>query len=328
MKTMMKRNQVVKLVGILMVVFFLLPSISYSQQPDTLVKKLDSLSQRSDSVKQNNTAPGAYNEITKLNVPSYFILLGSDLKQAFTKPFHMKGRDWKYLAIGAGTITALTFADPPIQRFALRLRNANSGLRRVSRTGTNFGGTYAFYTLGALAAYGYLFKSDKMQTTTLLATQSFITGMAVENVMKFLFGRTRPSFYDPNTIAKPTFKGPFAKSIDYTGAKTNSSFPSGHTTVAFAVATVYAMEYKNKPLIPILSYTSASLIGLSRMTENKHWFTDVLVGAALGYLSGRQVVNNYHRYAALKSPKKKGDLSFNLQYTNGVLMPGMVYRFR
>jgi membrane-associated phospholipid phosphatase len=82
-------------------------------------------------------------------------------------------------------------------------------------------------------------------------------------------------------------------------------FLRGHTTLAFAAATVYAMEYRNKPLIPVLAYTAASLIGLSRITENKHWATDVVAGAALGYLSGRQVVNNYHRYAKLKAPQQK-----------------------
>ena len=243
---------------------------SHAQQTDTVIKKLDSLSQKPDKTKQNNTAPSAYTETTKLNVPSYSILLVSDLKQSFTKPFHMKRHDWKYLAIGTGVITALTFADPPVQRFALRLRNTNSGLRTTSRFITNFGGAYEFYTLSALAAYGFIFKNQKMKTITMLATQSFFTAAAVENVMKYLTGRTRPSSYSPSTIARPTFKGPFAKSRDYKGAKTNSSFPSGHTTVAFAAATVYALEYKDKPIVPIISYASASLIGLSRITENKH----------------------------------------------------------
>lgn len=301
----------------------------YAQQPDTLIKKLDSLSQKSDTTKPNNTAPSAYNETTKLNVPTYFILLGSDLKQAFTKPFHMKGRDWKYLAIGAGSVALLTIADKPVQRFALRLRNSNTGLRNVSHYVTNFGGPYEFYTLGALGAYGFLFKNQKMKTTTLLATQAYITGAAVESVLKYITGRTRPSFYDPNTVASATFKGPFSKSVDYRGNKTNSSFPSGHTTVAFAAATVYALEYKNKPLVPIIAYSAASLIGVSRITENKHWLSDVVVGAALGYLTGRQVVNNYHRYASIKAPKqKRGDVSFTLQFNQGVVMPGVLYRFR
>lgn len=314
---------------IALVITMALPFLSYSQQPDTLIRKLDSLAQKSDSVKPNNTAPSAYNETTKINVPTYFVLLGSNFKQAFTKPFHMKGRDWKYLGIGAGVITALTFADQPVQQAALRIRNSNPPLRTISKYVTNFGGPYEFYTLATLGAYGFIFKNQKMKTTTLLATQAYITGAAVEGLLKTITGRTRPSFYGPNEVAKPIFKGPFAKSIDYTGTKTNSSFPSGHTTVAFSAATVYAMEYKDKPLVPILCYTSASLIGLSRITENKHWLTDVVVGAALGYLTGRQVVNNYHRYAAVKNTKaKKGDLSFNLQYSQGTVMPGLVYRFR
>jgi membrane-associated phospholipid phosphatase len=326
MKTVKRKKLRMGLIALL--VTMTLPFLSYSQQPDTLIRKLDSLAQKSDSVKPNNTAPSAYNETTKINVPTYFILLGSNFKQAFTKPFHMKGRDWKYLGIGVGVVTALSFADQPVQQAALQLRNGNSGLRTVSKYVTNFGGPYEFYTLGALGAYGFIFKNQKMKTTTLLATQAYITGAAVEGLLKTITGRTRPSFYGPNETAKPTFKGPFAKSVDYTGAKTNSSFPSGHTTVAFAAATVYAMEYKDKPLVPILCYTSASLIGLSRITENKHWLTDVVVGAALGYLTGRQVVNNYHRYAAVKNAKaKNGDLSFNLQYSQGVVMPGLVYRF-
>ena len=88
------------------------------------------------------------------------------------------------------------------------------------------------------------------------------------------------------------------------------------------------MEYKNTPWVPIVSYSAASLIGASRITENKHWFTDVLTGAALGYLCGRQVVNNYHRYSRIKSGKPKSVVYFNVGYSNGILMPGVTYHFR
>lgn len=129
-------------------------------------------------------------------------------------------------------------------------------------------------------------------------------------------------------VGSPTFRGPFHVLKDAEGNRLNGSFPSGHTTVAFAAATVYALEYKDKPWVPVFAYTAASLIGLSRLTENKHWATDVLAGAALGYLTGRQVVNNYHRYAKLKAPKQeKPFLSFSVGYGNGQLMPSVVYRF-
>jgi membrane-associated phospholipid phosphatase len=308
---------------------FILSNSAYSQKPDTLIKKLDSLSKKTDTVggQKNNTTRAAYNEATKFTVPSYFILLGSDLKQAFTKPFHMKSRDWVYVGGFAATITALSFADKPVQKFALRKRNNSASLRNVSNYVTNFGGIYEVYTLGALGAYGYIFKNDKMQTTTLLASQAYITGAAVESVLKFISGRQRPYITDSTVVqAEPKFHGPTYKSPkDANGKKLNSSFPSGHTTVAFAAATVFAMEYKNKPLVPIIAYSAATLIGISRITENKHWATDVLTGAALGYLTGRLVVNNYHRYAKLKAPKTS--LSFNLGYYNGQITPGFVYRF-
>jgi membrane-associated phospholipid phosphatase len=220
--------------------------------------------------------------------------------------------------------------DETIQRSALDLRNSSPTLQKVSKQVTNFGGPYEAYTLLGLGAYGFVFKNEKMKTTTLLATQSYITGALMESVLKTITGRQRPYYTDSTKIqAEPTFHGPFYKAPRASnGKKTNSSFPSGHTTVAFAAATVYAMEYKDKPLVPIIAYSAATLIGISRLTENKHWATDVLTGAALGYLTGRLVVNNYHRYAKLKAPQqKKNSVSFSLQYNNRVVMPGMVWQF-
>lgn len=316
--------------GFFTAVLFLVSSIGFSQQPDTLIRKLDSLNRRADSVggQVNNTSPGTYTEATQINVASFFILQGSNLKQAFTKPFHMKGENWKTVGKFAVVLGGLAFADKPLQRFAFNLRNKNAGLSTVSRQVTQFGGAYEAYTLGALGAYGFLFKNEKMKTSTLLAVQSYITGAAVQAVVKFMTGRQRPFAVNSNQVAgEPTFRGPFQVLRDAEGKRLNGSFPSGHTTLAFAAATVYAMEYGNKKWVPVFAYSAASLIGLSRMTENKHWATDVLAGAALGYLSGRQVVNNYHRYAKLKAPKQKTSLRLSLQYINNTITPGFVYRF-
>lgn len=304
----------------------------FSQKPDMLIKKLDSLSITDSAGSQvNNTNKAACNENTKITAGVYFLLLGSDFKQQLTKPFHMTGKDWGKLGIFTLGTGALMFADEPIQQFALDLRNHNEGLRKISSTVTKFGGSYEAYVLAGLGFYGFIFKNEKMRTTTLLATQSYITSAAVAALIKTISGRQRPFYYDPSHVeAEPTFRGPFFRGgRNADGKKINTSFPSGHTTAAFSAATVYAMEYKNRPWIPILSYSAATLIGLSRITENKHWFTDVWIGAALGYLTGRQVVNNYHRYSKLKAPdQKKNIVSFNLQYDKGVLMPSLVYKFR
>ena len=317
---------------LLLAVFLSLPLAGFSQQKDTLINKLDSLNKKTDSAGEwvNNISPKAYNETTKLRFNSYFTLLASDLKQEFTKPFHMNRKDWGRLGKFAVVAGALAFADEPIQKSAVKLRTNHPGLNNASKYITNFGGIYEAYTLAALGTYGILFKNQKIKTTTLLATQAYITAGALEKVLKFASGRTRPSDYDLNVEAEPTFLGPFSKTArDANNRKAYSSFPSGHTTVAFAAATVFALEYRDKPIVPIIAYSAASLIGVSRITENKHWSTDVLVGAALGFLAGKQVVNNYHRYAKLKAPdQRKNTVSFNLQYYSGHVAPGIIYTFR
>ena len=306
---------------------------SFAQQTDTLIKKLDSLSTKTDSAggQINNINPKAYNEKTVMTFGTYFVLLGSDFKQQFTKPFHMTRRDWGKFGMFAAATGVLMLADEPIQRWGHHVSSSSQTVKNISGYVTNFGGLYEMYTLGALGIYGFVFKNEKIKTTTLLATQSYITSGVMAEVIKLVTHRDRPYRSDP--LAKdpePTFHGPFYNRPSSVYSKSlGSSFPSGHTTAAFSAATVYAMEYRDKPLIPILAYGAATLIGVSRITENKHWATDVFAGAALGYLTGRQVVNNYHRYAKLKAPRqKKNTVSFNLQYNYGVLEPGIVYTFR
>lgn len=304
-----------------------------AQQPkaDTLIHKLDSLSKKTDSAgfQINNIKESAYNSVTKISARDYFILLGSNLKQGFTKPFHMTKQDWKKFGIFTGVALATGFADESIQKGALRWRTNSHAVRTTGNYISRFGGLYEVYTLAGFGVYGLVSKNQKVKTTTLLATQAYITGGILESVLKTISGRTRPNYYGQYEEAEPMFKGPFGNtSKDATGNKSNSSFPSGHTTVAFAAATVFAKEYSNHPVVGVISYSAATLIGLSRITENKHWATDVLVGAALGYLTGRQVVNNYHRYAKIKTAaKQKGQLSFDLKYNFGKMMPGLVYKF-
>lgn len=265
-----------------------------------------------------------------LNFGSYFTLLGQNAKQEFTKPFHLKKKDWANLGKYAAVTLALSFSDEPVQQAALRLRNRNSGLNNLSKDVTNLGGKYEVFVIAGIGAYGLLTRKHKLFNTTLLATQAYLTGGAASFVLKFLSGRTRPSYYQNGVEAEPRFFGPFHKSLNNAnGSKENSSFPSGHSTVAFAVATVFATEYKGKPLVQIIAYSAASLISISRITENRHWVTDVVTGAAIGYLSGKLVVNNYHRFQKeSSSAKEKNSISFSLNYNYGHIEPGIVYKFR
>jgi membrane-associated phospholipid phosphatase len=308
------------------------PLMLSAQKPDTLIKKLDSLKVKADTAGQvNDIKQSSYNQHTTIDFPTYFILLGSTAKQQLTKPFHMRSKDWKAFGIAAVAIGGLSLTDESIQRSVLKLRNRNPSLHRVSHFVTNTGGPYEVITLTALTAYGLVFKKEKLKTSAILSSQSYLMSNIITSILKVATGRQRPYHYNPDEVeAEPKFFGPFhEKFTDPQGKKIGSSFPSGHTAGAFAAATVFAMEYRDRPLVKIIAYTSASLIGLSRITENKHWFSDVLTGAVLGYVSGRGVVNNYHRYATLQnSRKKRGSVSVHMSYQYGTVIPGVTYTFR
>lgn len=319
--------------SLIVLILTLISTAAYSQKTDSLGKKLDSLSHKTDSVghQTNIIKPSAYNENTKITTPTYFILLGSDIKQQFLSPFTTTKKGWAKVGMFTLMTGALSLADEPIQQSTIKFIDKHQTLSNISNVITNTGGIYESVALGLLGTYGYAFHHEKVKTTTLLATQSYITSGILSYVIKNLTGRQRPSYFDASRVeAEPTFRGPFAKSgRDAYGKKINSSFPSGHATAAFAAATVYAMEYRDKPLIQFVSYGAASLIAMSRITENKHWVTDVIVGSMLGHLCGRQVVNNYHRYAKVQNDKarqQKNKLSFNMQMMNGNIVPGLVFR--
>ena len=82
------------------------------------------------------------------------------------------------------------------------------------------------------------------------------------------------------------------------------SFPSGHTTFAFTNATVLYNEFREtSPVVAYSGYAFAITTGTFRMVNNKHWFSDVLVGAGIGML----VTNLVYYFEPLKNfnPFKK-----------------------
>jgi membrane-associated phospholipid phosphatase len=306
-----------------------------------IFRRMDSLSRLPPPLKRENRDSirrEFYNQKTKITFPVYFKLMASDLKQQVTSPFYARPRLWYRTAAVVAVTGGILLLDKPISRAAVDWRQKSPSMVSTSKFVTNFGGPYEVVTLAALGTYGWVFKNEKIKTTTLLATQAYITSAVIFEAAKFLSGRQRPYYYEPETNSNsPHWHGPFYQyKKDEYGNKPNSysytSFPSGHTTLAFAAATVYAMEYSDRPAVKILSYGAASIVGLSRITENKHWASDVFIGGILGHLIGRQVVNNYHRYAKLKSEhaataQKKNTLSFSPHYMFGRWLPGVVYTF-
>ena len=104
------------------------------------------------------------------------------------------------------------------------------------------------------------------------AYKSVIVGGLSVLTLKSIIGKKRP----PGPIK---YK-PFTLNSSY------HAFPSGHTTTAFALATTIADHY---PEYRYLCYGLASLVGVSRLYEDRHWASDVIAGAGLGYISAKFV---------------------------------------
>lgn len=130
----------------------------------------------------------------------------------------------------------------------------------------------AYYAAGA-ASFGTLIYGFISNDATAKhnAVETFINlgaSVLVTNIIKVGVNRTRPADRYPDLI--------FVNSPTH-----NQSFPSGHTSLAFATATTLSMQY-NKWYVTVPAFAWATSVGYSRMYLGKHYPTDVLAGAAVG----------------------------------------------
>jgi len=143
-----------------------------------------------------------------------------------------------------------------------------------------------------LYTFGRLTKNQRAADLGLHGTEALFFGEAVAVVMKGIFGRQRP-FVDISNPNNYQLGRGFRGKTDY------RSFPSGHTTAAFAAAAAVTAEThqwwpKSTWIIGPALYGGATLAGLSRMYNNRHWATDVVAGAAIGTIAGLKVVRWHH----------------------------------
>lgn len=101
---------------------------------------------------------------------------------------------------------------------------------------------------------------------------------------------------------------------------TSFSFPSGHTATAFAGAEFLWQEYNDKSIwYGISGYAVATATGIFRITNNKHWLTDVAAGAGIGILSTKIAywLNPYIKEKIFKSTEEKKTTSMIVPFYNG-----------
>jgi hypothetical protein len=202
----------------------------------------------------------------------------SEIKQVFTSKTNLV-----YLGTGAGLSLIMWPYDDEIAE-DLKEDNLNEfELKAPSKLGS-------FFTVTGASAFthllGRIINKPYLANTGLYLLEAYITTQFITYATKVSVKRTRPN-----------------------GAN-KLSFPSGHSSGMFTVASVLDKRYGYKVGIP--SYLVAGFVGLSRVKLQKHFPTDVIAGAALGIIIGRSFIpsqneNNsfaispafYYNYAGL-----------------------------
>jgi len=169
-------------------------------------------------------------------------------------------------------------------------RETNAAVREVSPVITNMGdGKFSLGLFGGFAGYGLLAKDKKSLEVGKIGLESFLVSGITIQLLKHLCGRERPS---DATRPGGFWHGPFAFFDKAKGGRRGlaafDSFPSGHTTTAFAAATTLS-DFYTAPWVSYTTYSLASLVAVSRVIERTHWISDCFIGALIGHYETRLV---------------------------------------
>jgi membrane-associated phospholipid phosphatase len=215
----------------------------------------------------------------------YVDLVLGDTGSVLTAPARWDFDDWVEAASAVSAVAGTAAFDKTIRAHVQAGRTA--GEDKFMKQWQEFGNYYAFGALAAFDAWGEIGGDVTAKNTAMDGiAASIIAGGLITPALKVVVGRERPS----TTTSTFRFK-PFS---------TNSSFPSGHATEAFAVAAAIAENYPT-PWVECLAYGTAGLVGYARIEQNAHFASDVVAGSLIGWFVGRAVV---HRNDGPKDPKK------------------------
>lgn len=223
---------------------------------------------KAESSKQEDHATGTSFKKVFLSIPG-------DQKAIWTSPFHVRPKDSAWL-LPLGAVTAgLIGSDEHSMARARSSADAITLGKNVS-DGTLVGmvSVPAFmYVWGGLHGY------SRAHETGLLAGEALINSFVVDEALKVAFARERPTATNS--------QGRFFQTLG------DASFPSTHSTLGWTLASVIAHEYPGW-LSQTLAYSGATAISVSRVAGRQHFPSDVVAGAAVGWLIGRQVFRAHH----------------------------------
>lgn len=199
--------------------------------------------------------------------------LAKDQFAIWTSPAQLELADADWL-FPLGIVTGGMLATDT--EFSKHISNSQSRLKN-SDNFSNYGLGAMAGVAGGVYLWGRITHDDHKRETGILASEAAIDAYAATTALKYAFGRERP--------LTDEFQGAF-----WAGG---NSFPSEHAATAWSIAGILAHEYPG-PLTEILAYGMATGVSLARVTAKEHFPSDVLVGSAIGWLTGQLVYRNHH----------------------------------
>ena len=218
----------------------------------------------------------------------------ADTSKVSTEPLFTQ-RD---LLIAGGFVAATMAMYPADRALARSIRRdplQNNHFLTESADFFDFMGTKGSVYIGtSMYIVGRVARVERMADLGLHGTESLYLAQTLVRLVKGLAGRARPQVDIENPRSFKLGRG-FKDDDNY------RSFPSGHSGMAFAAAAAVTSETsrwwpKSTWYIAPVMYGGATLVAISRMYDNKHWSSDVMLGAAIGTFSGLKVVRYHHTH--------------------------------
>jgi membrane-associated phospholipid phosphatase len=201
-----------------------------------------------------------------------------DQKDIWTSPFHMHKKDLPLWFAFGGATAALIATD----KHTSTVFENSPGQISWGNNISNIGASYTVLPLVAgFYGYGVWRDNAKAREVGVLGAESLLDGLLVMEALKLATGRNRPdATHEPGHF----FEG-------------GDSFPSGHTIESWAVASVIGQEYGHTKVVPIVAYSLATVVSLSRYAAQRHYASDIVSGAAIGWFIGRYVYKTHMDHA-------------------------------
>ena len=185
----------------------------------------------------------------------------------------------------AGVAGAISLFDSRLSADARRIGGDDMSV--PSAIGSFVGGPGPLALGAVLYGVGHVRDNGFVTQTGREVMRAVLVSGAITAVAKGTVGRARP-------FAAPGDPDEFSPGHGFTNAAF-ASFPSGHTSAAFATATVLARELNvahpgSRWWVNSLLFGGATFVGFARVYQRQHWPSDVVAGAALGTITGYEVV--------------------------------------